>query len=260
LAVALALPLLRLAWAADPLPKFHLMKGMGPLGAKSFGEGLELLGRTLGRIPWAVFRGLDFGIPLLALPGFLVLKRRNPTLSRELALSLLLALCAQVFFQVKPRFFVDQAPLWIVLSVSLLLAKGRFPTLLLSLSLIVSGLRVSHDLWSPPRTDKRPELQLGRLLRGEGIGPGQLLTDMPRVAWAAGLKPPPPMIWTQAKLKAVLRARHPRYLVFGARRPGRSELAQFAQSMGVPYRRRGLPVSIRDRVGAERILWLERRE
>ncbi len=261
LLVALALPLARLNLAAlpDPLPKFHLMKGMGPLGAAGFSQALGLFGNNLVRVPWALLRGLDFGIPLLAILGIFGLARKNPGLARALGLSLFLATCAQLFFQVKPRFFVDQAPLWILASVGM----KSFKPLLFAIALLPSGLRVVRDLWSPPRIEKRAELLVGRLLRREGIHQGQLLTDMPRVAWAAGLMPAPPLIWTPENLRAAIQVQRPRHLVLGARRPGRLEIAAWAQSMGVPlrppFRLRTLPVSIRDRVGGGRILWLEQK-
>ncbi|HHI79255.1 MAG TPA: hypothetical protein ENK02_04695 [Planctomycetes bacterium] len=256
LALALLLPLARLAWGLPLFPKFELMRPMGPLGEEGFQGVLLALGANLLKVPGAALEGLDFGLPLLVVPGGLLLFKRSPGLAKALFLAIVLATAAQLLFQVKARFFVDQAPLWILAGTSVLLLQRGVGMLLCLLALLVSGIRVGHDLLQPPRLDKRPELVLGAKLREAGLKQGELLTDMPRVAWAAGLVPPPPLVWTPAKLRAAMKANRPRYIALGARREGR---LSFAREISEIYAPSPLPEELSGREGAKRLLLLVRR-
>ncbi|GEM_PF-2075407 len=257
LVCAASLPLLRLLLSPDasPFPKFTLMRPMGPLGAGSFEEGLSLFLARFSQLPASILQGLDFGIPLLALPGMFFLRRRSSPLAAALLLALLLATSAQLLFQVKPRFFVDQAPLWILVSAAVLLHEAWVWRFFLGASLLSSGAALVHDFLVPPRVEKHLELQVGTLLRQEPLTQKDLVTDMPRVAWSAGLIPAPPLIWTQARLRQAIQRQKPRFIVLGVKRRGRRSLAQELQDRYSPW---PFPPRFQKARGRDRILVLEK--
>jgi hypothetical protein len=113
------------------------------------------------------------------------------------------------------------------------------------------------DLWGPPRVDKTAERAIGIELRKEGIERGELVTDMPRVAYFAGLPPPPPAEWTYELLLQEVQKGGVRVLVLGAKRSGRMELSmQLRDSFYFAE----LPAAVEDAPGSDRLIVMRARE
>ena len=186
------------------------------------------------------------------------------------ALVFALASAAMLAFQVKPRFFIGHAPLLVVLAsvaIAECLARSsrehqsqaqglaRLGLGLVGLGLVVAAVRVAKDIVDPPRVEKLVEVELGHWLARKGVAQQQLVTDLPRVAWAAGHMPLPPRQWTAERLAPLLDADDVEWIVLGARRKGRQELLAGRPS----FERIELPLELRDTLGAERLLVARRR-
>ncbi|PIE23304.1 MAG: hypothetical protein CSA62_07865 [Planctomycetota bacterium] len=250
--VALGEPVLRWIATGD----FTLTPLLGFYGL-DFVDQQPLLERLLAW-PEAALRGTDLLWMPFALFGLLLCRRQLPGGAWRLGLAFALLQLAQLSFQVKPRFFQSQLPLLVLLAACFLreFSRSRFVRSLCWAVAIGASVLSVRDLWKPPRSDKLVELMLGESLREESLLPGELLTDMPRVAWAAGVPPPPPAEWTVQRLRPLLAQERVRVVVFGAKREGRRQLAtEFAQI----FRAVSLPPELRKRNSSDRLLLLRRR-
>ncbi len=241
------------------LPKLGFMLPGGPAGG---GDALEVLGRIgadLAAMPVAAFRGLD-GLPLAAgLLGLWILRRESRGRFRAFGLPLVLMAGAICMLEVKPRFFLSTAPLILPLAVLGLAAcprKGR-PWLRagMVLSLCATLGFGAADLVRPPKRDKLAEKVLGLYLRDLGVPEGSLVTDLPRVAYYAGLLPPPPARIGAADLARAMEEPSARHAVLGRRRPGRAALLAHPP---VGWVLRPLPPAVLGTPGAGRLAWLVR--
>ena len=252
-----------LAWT----PKFAFMQELGPLGAGDVAGFFARLGEHALAWPSAGVRGLDFVVLPLALLGVIALwtsARRDPErarLARAASSTLVLLSAAMIAFQVKPRFFVGHAAFFALLgAIAIDRAHGlrgwrRWPVGLALIGLFVASLRVGKDLLEPPRSEKRVEIELGHWLGDKGLGPGELLSDLPRVLWAAGQMPLPPRQWTAEGLAPLMDRPSVRWVVLGARRPGRRALIETRQD----FVEVELPADLRERLGAARLILARRR-
>lgn len=232
-------------------PKLGFMRPMGPLGADSLGSVATGLLRNAGRVPLAAMPALDWiGFPL-GLAGLWLLQRANRRAARACLLALVLGWLAMIAFQVKPRFFLSQMPL--LLPLAALTLRWAWPVVIVALG--ISLFRIGRDVREPPRVEKHAERELGRWLARRGVRAGELVTDLPRVAFYAGLRPPPPAIWTPARIDALLRGAAARWACLAAKRAGRRDLLE----RRVAWRPTPLPDTVRSLLGADRLLLARRR-
>lgn len=229
-----------------------------------YGDGLIDHGTWLDRLMAWPRAALEGYLALLVVAPFLFC--RGPVAKSQARSSLgalwaafALLQFAQLGLQVKPRFFESQLAL-VLLLLAAYLRRGRLPPRLRALPaglLLLLILPTLGDLWGPPRIDKAAERAIGIELRKEGIERGELVTDMPRVAYFAGLAPPPPAEWTNELLLQELEAGRARVLVLGAKRPGRVELTmQLRDSFYFAE----LPAAVEDAPGSDRLLVMRARE
>jgi hypothetical protein len=232
--VAAGLPVLR--WLIlqhfTLTPLLGFMGPMGPLGEPDLLHMALHAGRNLLALPVAAVSTLDALVMPLALIG--LWRLRNGAPRRALACSAALAIgwCAMVAFQVKPRFFLSQWPLLLPLAA---LACAFRPATGLALAAVAVNLAaVTSDLVRPPRAEMRAEILLGHALRAEHLrGPG-LVTDLPRVAWAAGCHPPQPLVWGPENLRELLLSEKSEVAVLGGLREGRRELMEQLSALWQP--------------------------
>ncbi len=271
LAVAFSLLALRLVLLGSEAltPKLALMVPFGPLGAVDLPGFLSLFAANLIRLPLTGLGALD-GVGLgLGLVGLALLRSSERPRSRLFCAVLILGWLAMSLFQVKPRFFLSQAPLLLPLAAFALyrlrqLSLGdrgaylasRLCTVLILLASLLAAARVGGDLLSPPREDRLSELALGHHLSTRMVAADQLVTDLPRVTWAAGRQPAPPTIWTAARLRMAIRKVGPRYLVLGRKRPAYAELRP---ELDQGFRELPLPRDVSRSNGADRLILFVRR-
>ncbi|MAE75368.1 MAG: hypothetical protein CMJ85_00675 [Planctomycetes bacterium] len=227
-AVAAVYPLARWLFVGelDLTPKADFMASMGPLAAPDVAGVLLGLGHNLLRVPLEAIPALDWVVFPLGLAGLLVGQRRQTPLTHQARMprlvlaALVLGWLAMIPFQVKPRFFLSQAPLLLPFA-PLAFRHARW---LLFAGLALSLWRTGSDIVRPPRTEKRAERVTGEQLAERGIEQGQLATDLPRIAYYAGLRPPLPVVWTPLMLTDRLDDPAVRWVVFGALHEGRRAL------------------------------------
>ena len=223
-----------------PTPKLGFMLPMGPLGAPSVGAGILLYAQNLGR---ALLLGFEALGPLgwgLALAGaFLVLregKARSGPAGRVVLPTLLVALAGMAAFQVKRRFLLDWEPFLLALGARALDRAGRRTRNLLFLLAALSVLWSLLRLAPSRKWEKTGEVVVARWIAGE-LRPGErIVTDMPRVAYYAGFRPPPPRVPTPEELARACASKEVRFLVLGA---GRELLRRFGPPP--PWRPAPLP-------------------
>jgi hypothetical protein len=215
------------------------------------------LARNVAEIPVDALPALDWiGVPLAAIGLALLFARRRHTAVVLLA-SLLLGWLVMILFQVKPRFFLSQAPLLLPLGAIALPRLGRIDLRpLLALALAVAAFRIGHDMVQPPRIEKIAERRIGEWLHRRGIAQGELVTDLPRIAFYAGLHPPPPADYGTEDLRRLLLASAARIAVLGAKHAGRRELLEelSGQWQGLP-----LPPDVAGLAGVDRLVYCVRR-
>lgn len=197
----------------DPLPKLALHAGRGdtPFDAVAGFQGEVLLDNLL-QLPGAWLEGLQ-GLGVLALVG-VWRSRREPLLRGHLWV-LLIALVAIVTFLTRRRFVAA----WVFLlapfagyGLRSLSERARFPLVLVSLLI---GLLSSLSL---QERDRIGEKVVGEYL-GSELQPGEdLVTDLTRIRWFAGLRPNPPRVLSQEELVEAARAPATRFLVLSGRR------------------------------------------
>ncbi len=242
-----------------PTPKLGFMLPMGPLGATGVLEGLALYLENLGKALLLGFESLGPLGWLLSAAGILLFlfgrKGRRGQGGKGLAAALLLAFLGMAAFQVKRRFLLDWSPLLLAfgaLAWDALSGKVRFLLpVLLALSLGWSLVR----LYPPRKYDKTGEVLVARWI-GARLGPGEgIVTDMPRVAYYAGLRPPPPRVPAPEDVARWCARAGVRFLVLGARRrlfrefgpPKPWKPAPLPPEVERAARRRGIAVFIRPR-------------
>ncbi|MEZ5988983.1 MAG: hypothetical protein R3F30_07640 [Planctomycetota bacterium] len=221
----LALARLALCGRLEASPKLDVVLSHGPFGAAAAGERLALLGRNLLHLPYEGVQALDVvGLPF-AVAGLVLLLRDRRRVGLLTLAALALGWAAMVATEVKPRFFLTQAPVLLPLAAAALARGGRAALVLFALGPLLAVARLDHDYRDPPRADRTAERALGAWL-GERLAPADdLVTDLPRVAYYAGREPPPPRRWTEPLLRARIDGERPRFVVLGVRREGRAELA-----------------------------------
>lgn len=248
--VVAALPVAR--WCATGTfaltTKLGFMAPMGPFGESGLGAGLAHFGRNLLEVPMdALFHPTGPAIALGCLGAILLLRTRRP-LGLAFVGVLALGIAAMTVLQVKPRFFLSHLAVLVPATASVL--RGHLATTTAVLALLANLAFVGRDLVDPPRTETYGEHVLGQALLTEHVRPEDLVTDLPRVAFAAGIHPPQPIEWTAEKLRASVAARRAHFVVLGRKRDGREELMQEFSGSYLPVDIAGL-VSVRD--GRERL-------
>ena len=205
-----------------PTPKLGFMLPMGPLGAPGPAEGVLLYLENLGKAFLLGFESLGPLGWVLTLAGiFLFLRGRSgkvPPGAKALLLALLFALLGMSAFQVKRRFLVDWAPLLLAfgaLAWDAFPGKGR-PLLRVLLALVLAWNL--YRLFPPRKFEKTGEVVVARWIAGNLREGESIVTDMPRVAYYAGLRPPPPKVPGPGELAR--KCAHPgvRFLVLGSKR------------------------------------------
>lgn len=271
LVAGLSLVLLRSLLLGDSsmTPKLALMAPLGPLGASdpwTFVSGFAINVLHLFLTGVTALDGVGFGLGIL---GLALMRTTETPRSRLLGMSLLLGWLAMCLFQVKTRFFLSQAPLLLPLAafglhrMRQLSARDRGARVTLSLCTVVivatslfSLVRVGRDVLSPPLRDRESEIVLGHWLSQELVAGDRIMTDLPRVAWAAGRQPPPPTIWTAQRILDAIGDQPPRYLILGRKR---SAYAELRDRLSADYEELELPGSVRAATGADRLSLFRRR-
>lgn len=158
------------------------------------------------QVPLALSESMGFVVFALFLVGAWLAR---PRALRDPAVLLLAPLCAQVL--VAPglfahhRFFTAQCMLLLPFAARALerlcaSPRHRLLAIVVLAALCASELRV----FAPRNTDRSVERELGQYLAVQ-LRPGdRVATDMPRLAYFAGRKPPPPRVFTAADLEAAL--------------------------------------------------------
>lgn len=160
----------------------------------------------LAQVPLAVAESMGFVVfPLFLVGTFLA----RPRTWRDPAVLLLAPLLAQCL--VAPglfahhRFFSAQSMLalpFAALALERLFAAPRHR--LLAVAVVVALVASEARVLAPRNVDRGVERTLGRHLAAQ-LRPGdRVATDMPRLAFFAGRKPPPPRAFTNADLEAAL--------------------------------------------------------
>jgi len=197
----------------DPLPKlaFNLPKS-------ALGGGASEFAASLAHLPGAWLEA--FGLAgILAVFGFW--RERNVRAARPLLVALALALVVVVAFAVRRRFLVAWWPLVVAfaaLAIADLRRGSRAALLAAAVAIaIITGLHTTD-------ADRIAERDVGRWL-GRRLQPARdVVTDLTRVRFFAGLRPLPPRHVEAAELIAAARAPAAQFLVLGSRRPAAAEV------------------------------------
>jgi hypothetical protein len=202
----------------DPLPKlaFHAEK-------LALGDGGDpaLLPRLLDNsrlLPAAWLEAFQL-VGLLALAGLWLATGAR---GRALRATLLLGLGAILTFVVRRRFLSAwSAPVLALAYAALERVPPRARDWLVVACLAIgiwTGLR-------PTGADKLAEREVGEWLATQLAADEAIVSDLPRVVWFAGRRPPPPRHPTAAELAAAARDPKVRFVVLGARRETAREVA-----------------------------------
>lgn len=255
--VPLALGVLGLAaWrssagqAFELLPKLAFNAARGDSGIGLDGIAWRTIGANLLAFPGAWLEAF-WGAGLLAIAGAWASRRSRD--ARAFALVLAIAALAIVLFLVRRRFLVAWLPV-LALFVPVALAGLRDRTryvaqLVVVLTSIFGCLRIEPH-------DRQSERVLGEWLRSMLKDGESVAGDMTRVIWFSGGRPLSPRHFSPDELIEAARRPGVRFVVLGARRPGRIAIAE---SLAPEFTPTGMPS--RERREAERrgMIVLERR-
>ncbi|MCB9892040.1 MAG: hypothetical protein H6832_17895 [Planctomycetes bacterium] len=204
-------------------PKLDFMLPLGPLGPLfegHFAEAASRLGSNVFRLVPSIASGLDYGSGFLGLIGLVLLAkstRARAVVARAMTTFALLHVITLLAFETKPRFFLMLAPILLpcvgVLWMRLRGFMRQIVRVAILTTLVVAVVRDVKDQIDPPRSEKRVELELGRQLAARGSTLGNMVSALPRVAWAAGQRPLPPWPWTATELLQRVIEPHHRILV-----------------------------------------------
>lgn len=206
----------------DPLPKLAFNLPKAAVGDDAWGASLWNGVLTL---PSAWLEA--FGVAgVLALLGLWRCRARLAT--RPLSLTLVLALVVVVAFAVRRRFLVAWWPLIVPFAAVALAGLGRRWQFGLTGAAVLVG--VLAGLRTTDR-DRLAEREVGAYLAAE-LQPGQsAVSDLTRVLYFAGLRPPPPRHLSADEIVAAATSPAVRFVVLGTRRPAaaavRAALPQF---------------------------------
>ncbi len=135
----------------------------------------------------------------------------------------LLQVAAICTFVVRQRFFLSAAVAAHALAATAFAAARPLRRWLLVGALAVAGIVIAHRGVTAP--DRVAEREVGRWLAPRVTADDQVVTDLARVAWYAGRRPPPPRKFAPEVLAAQAHDAAVRYVVVAARREGFAALA-----------------------------------
>jgi hypothetical protein len=227
-----------LGFDALPLVAFHAQRDDLPDRGALLANLLAMPG------PWFEAFGVA-GLTALLAPW----RRREPaaaTLRWQIALQLA-AICT---FVVRRRFFLSCAVPVVVLAAAVLArAPRRVAQAVLVLAIVLGAVFAWRGRTD---ADRAVERELGVWLAQALPRDGALVTDLPRVAWYAGRRPPPPRHFAAAQLLAQAHAADVRCVVLSIDSK-RGQFAELAAGLADAFARAELPASLRDAADARGI-------
>jgi hypothetical protein len=207
-----------LRWLAghgfDPLPllAFHEQRDDLP-------ERGQVLANVL-QVPGAWFEA--FGVAGLLLFG--AWRQRGERAAQALGWQCLLQIGAVCTFVVRRRFFLSAAvPVHALAAPALAALRPRWRAALVAVLVLAGGIGGYRGTIAP---DRAAERDVGRWLAAQLAPDETIVSDLARVVWYAGHRPPPPRRFAAADLAAQAEARAVRFVVVGSNRDGFDELSR----------------------------------
>ncbi|MBL8724221.1 MAG: hypothetical protein JNK49_09250 [Planctomycetes bacterium] len=201
-----------------------------------------------------------FGLASLLLLAAALRWRRTTSAERSAAAPLWLGIALQVAavasFVVRRRFFLSAAVPVATLAGAELARAPRRVRALGAWLLVGSGLWINHNGLIP--ASRQVERELGHWLAAELPPAAQLVSDLPRVAYFAGRKPPEPRHFTAAQLVEQAAAPNVRVVVL-ATQSRRSSAAEAAALLAAPFEPWPLPEPLAERCARQGFVVLRRR-
>lgn len=199
--------------------------GFDPLPLLAFHEQRDDLperGRVLTNL-LAVPGGWFEAFAVTGLLALYALRRWRERDVQALGWQSLLQVGAICTFVVRRRFFLSAAvPMHALAAPALAALRPRCRWLLVGVLAVVGGVLGVRGVTEPDRIGER---ELGRWLLPQLAGDDQLVTDLARVGWYAGRRPPPPRKFTTETLLAQAHEPAVRFVVVADRREGFAALA-----------------------------------
>lgn len=205
-------------WGPGPMLSsklaFNLREGVGSGGLAHWGE--QLL-----RLPGAVFE--DQGYLVVPLVAWGLWRARHRGWPWLLAMPFLVQCLVAPALKTHYRFFSGFGLLLLPFAghafahlADEVVTRRAWRLALVVLLLLPDAVRWPHAR----RPDRAYERTLGAWLRERGVAGDELFTDQPRVAYFAGLRPPPPRRWRPEEIESAITSPDTRWLVLIPRRSG----------------------------------------